>query len=102
MTALNTVPTVGTSHGTISGELLDALIEAVVFPPNPQARSGLICSLVQEICATVEWRHEGDAPLDRASHEELAGIRRLVDAAHEHHRRMAAFGSGDDDEREDM
>jgi hypothetical protein len=98
LTALHTVPRVDTRHRAISGELLDALIEAVVFPPHPRARSGLICSVMQEICAAVAWRQEGDA-LDQAAHEELAGIQRLVDAAHDHHRRMAAFGLKHEDIR---
>ena len=92
MSAQTTVSWTDTGHPTLAGELLDALIEAVVFAPDPRARSAVVCSLLQEIGTTVEWRQEDDVddPWDQA---ELSSIRLLVKAAHDHHLRMSGVQS---------
>ena len=95
MTTATIVPRTTYPHTTVSGELLDALVEAVVLPPDPRARSAVIWRLVREMCDTVEWLHERDTGLGRATDEELASIRRLASAAYDHRLRLAAFGSAD-------
>jgi hypothetical protein len=95
MTIETIVPRTAYPHTTIPGELLDALVEAVVLPPDPRARSAVIWRLVQEICDTVEWRYGRDRRFGRATDAELASIRRLAGAARDHRRCMDAFGSGD-------
>jgi hypothetical protein len=80
----------------LPGELVDALIEVVVRPRDSHARSCVVCSLVQEICASVEWLHFSD---DDASHrqedatEELVSLRQVAAAAQDHRSRMAPGGS---------
>ena len=94
MTAETTVPvTDGLPSPAISGELVDALIEAVVIPPHPRARSAVICGLVQEMFAAVGWRHDDDEGFDHAAEEEVASMRRLVRAAHDHYLSMTALAS---------
>ena len=79
----------------VSGEVIDALIEAVVLPPDPQARAVVISSLIGEMCAAVEWLHGSDTtPADRAD-DERASIRRLAAAAHDHRQRMSVVASSD-------
>lgn len=82
------------SHPTVTGELIDALIEAVVLPPDPQTRSEVICDLVQEISDAVEWQYPTDTVLDDAAHGELKSIRQVALAAHDHQRRMNAATAG--------
>jgi hypothetical protein len=95
MTTESVVPRTPYPYTTIPGELLDALVEAVVLPVDPRARSAVIWRLVQEMCDTVEWRHGRDKKFGRATDEELASIRRLASAARDHRRCMADFGSDD-------
>ena len=95
MTTERVVPRTPYPYTTIPGELLDALVEAVVLPIDPRARSAVIWRLVQEMCDTVEWRHERDQQYGRATEAELASIRRLARAARDHRRCMAVFGSDD-------
>jgi len=95
MTTEIIVPRTAYPYTTIPAELLDALVEAVVLPPDPRARSVVIWRLVQEICDTVEWRHGRDKRFGRAADAELASIRRLAGAARDHRRCMDALGSGD-------
>ena len=78
----------------VPAELLDALVEAVVFSPDPRARSAVICSLVQEMCAAVRWLHGGDTTFDDAADVELASISQVAAAAQNHHWRMSFLGSG--------
>jgi hypothetical protein len=96
MTTEATVSRTADPHTIVSGELVDALIEAVVLPSDPRARSVVICSLVQEMCASVEWLRGSDIGLGRATEAEVSSIRRLGSAAHDHRMRMAAFGAGAD------
>ena len=93
MTTTTIVPRTTYPHTTVSGDLLDALVEAVVLPPDPRARSAVTWRLIREMCETVEWLHERNKGSGRATDEELASIRQLARAADEHRLRMAAFGS---------
>ena len=94
------IPRTPYPYTAIPGELLDALVEAVVLPADPRARSAIIWRLVKEMCDTVEWRHERDKQFGRAADAELASIRRLAGAARDHRRCMAAFGADDTNIRE--
>lgn len=82
------------SHHSVTGELIDALLEAVVVPPDPQARSAVICDLVQEISTAVEWQYPAETVLDDAAHDELVSIRQVAVAARDHHGRMTAAAAG--------
>ena len=94
MTRLPTFASSDVSRVVVPAELLDALVEAVVFSPDPQVRSAIICSLVREMCAAVEWLHGGDTTFDAAANVELASIGRLAAAARDHHWRMSLLGAG--------
>ncbi len=93
MTRASTLASSIDSQVVIPAELLDALVEAVVFSPDPQARSAVIRSLVREMCAAVEWLH-GGATLGDVVDVELASIGRLAAAAQDHHWRMSLLGAG--------
>jgi hypothetical protein len=84
----------GESQVVVPAELLDALVEAVVFSPDPRARSAVIRSLVHEMCAAVRWLHGGDTTFDDAADVELASISQLAAAAQDHHWRMSLLGAG--------
>ena len=43
------------ADGIVRGVLLDAVTEQLVHARGPAARAEIICELVQEMCATVEW-----------------------------------------------
>jgi hypothetical protein len=74
------------SPALVAGELIDALIEAVVLPPDGRARAAVISCVVQEMCAAVQWLHSPDISLGggEATEDELAGLRQLATAAREH------------------
>jgi hypothetical protein len=59
----------------VTGELMDALIEAVLLSKDPHARSAVIWKLVDEICVAVEWLHASDDGVDEAANEELLSLR---------------------------
>ena len=81
------------SRGLLAGELIDSLIEAVVLPTDPLARSAVISELLHELFAAVDWLH-GTATLpDDSVAEETASLRQLVVAAQDHERRMRALCS---------
>jgi hypothetical protein len=63
---------------------LDAIVEAVALPRDPWARSAVVCSLVNQMCAAVGWLHEPDTPLANATDVELASIGQLAKAAQDH------------------
>lgn len=63
--------------------LVDALAEAVAFRPDPTSRAAVICDLVSEVSATLQWRHGYDR-----SHDELASFGPVVAAAQQHRDRM--------------
>jgi hypothetical protein len=72
----------------ISGVLQDALVEALVVPPDPCARSAVICTLIQEMCSIVDCLRGDETVEGRATEHELTSIRQVADAAHDHHIRM--------------
>jgi hypothetical protein len=78
----------------VPAEVLDALVEAVVFAPDPRARSAVIRSLVHEMCGAVRWLHSGDSTFNDAADVELASLSQLAAAAHDHHRRMSLLSAG--------
>lgn len=82
------------SHVVVAGELLDALIEAVVLPPDPRVRAAVIVSLVKEMCAALAWRCGSDASLGQATDAELVSVQRLVTAAQDHHIPVCFSGVG--------
>jgi hypothetical protein len=72
----------------ISGELLDALVEAMVLPPDPRARSAVICTVVQQMCSTVTCLQASETGQGRATAQELTSMRQLARAAYDHRLRM--------------
>ena len=98
MTAASVRKRINGSRGTVSGEFVDLLIEAVVLARGPLARSAVICDLLDELCNAVDWLHE-TAPPSNVSAAEAASLRQLVVAAQDHQLRMRklsndAFGYG--------
>ena len=91
MTRLSTFASSAEFQVVVPAELLDALVEAVVFSPDPQARAAVIRSLVHEMCAAVVWLHSGDTTVDDAVNVELASISQLAAAAKDHHWRMSSI-----------
>lgn len=72
-------------------DLIDALIEAVVLPPDPPARAAAISSLVYEMCLAIEWLHATETAQDRAGELEVLSVRRLAAAVEDHQARMNAL-----------
>ena len=87
MTAESPFPGLADSDTTLPGELIDALIEVVVIPPDPRSRSVVIGDLVHEICAALEWSRCSDSTQDDAPDDELVSIQQLTTAAQNHQRR---------------
>jgi hypothetical protein len=52
----------------------------------------VICGLVREMCAAVEWLYGSDLAADQDTVDELISFRGLAAAAQDHHRRMSALG----------
>jgi hypothetical protein len=73
------------SFDTLPGALIDQLAEAVMFPPDPHARSVAIARLAAEIFETIRWLHGSDPDND-----ELASLYRVLAEAYAHRARMAA------------
>lgn len=78
--------------GIVHGELLDAIIEAVVRAGDPAARAAVVNELVHEMCATLEWLHDSDPELGGSPAEELLSIARLSRAARDHQQQMVEGG----------
>jgi hypothetical protein len=93
MTASSVSSTISGSHGLLTGDLIDLLIEAVVLPTDPVARSAVICELLNEVCDAVDWLHGAAAVLDDSVAQETASLRQLVVAAQDHRQRMRALGT---------
>lgn len=88
---INTVSTFGGPDDpsvVVAGELLDAVVKAVVTPPDPRARSAVIGILVHTMFAAVGWLHDSDTTPDDASNDELASVGQLATAAQDHQLRM--------------
>jgi hypothetical protein len=77
----------------VAGELIDGLIEAVVLPRNPRARSAVIYNLVHEMCVAVEWLNASYPQLDGANDDELLSLRQVGLAAKDHHERMRTLST---------
>ena len=93
MTAVTTSIRVPDSDSLLSGELIDSLIEAVVLPPDALVRAARVCTLVDELCAALEWLHGSETTLSCTAGIELSSLRQLVAAAQDHQRRMrTSFG----------
>jgi hypothetical protein len=88
MTAMSSSFASVDSGSLIAGELIDAVIEAVVLPPGPQARAAVICGLVHEMCAAVEWLPSGTSPYAEAAGDERVSLRQVAAAADRHLERM--------------
>jgi hypothetical protein len=93
MTAASVTSSISGSRGLLAGELVDSLIEAVVLPPDPLARSAVVCDLINELCDAVDWLHATE-PQSNGSPEETASLRELVIAAHDHQLRMRTLCNG--------
>lgn len=86
MTASTALRPLATLHTTISGELLDGLVEALALPPDQRARSAVICALIQQMCSTVECL--GGSETGQGTEQELTSMRQLAKAAFDHRLRM--------------
>lgn len=75
-----------------SGELIDSLIESVVFPHGPLVRAAAICDLLGNVSDAVEWLHDTETALDAPS-AEATSLRQLMAAAQDHQRRMGLPGA---------
>ena len=82
------------SRGLLAGELIDSLIEAVVLPADPLARSAVVCDLIKELCDAVVWLHAAAPQPEDSLVEETASLRQLVVAAHDHQLRMRTLCNG--------
>jgi hypothetical protein len=89
---MNTITTfVGSTEPpvVVAGEVLEALVRAVTTPPDPGARSAVICSLVHTMFAAVSWLQSSDTTLDDATNDELASLGQVATAAQDHQLRMS-------------
>jgi hypothetical protein len=91
MTETSTVNGSATAGALIPGELVDLLIESVVRPHDPLDRAAVICNLLGELCAAVEWLHDPELTLDDADGREVASLRQLIAAGQDHRRRMTTL-----------
>ena len=93
MTAMSPAFVFSDSQVSVAGTLIDALLEAVVLPPDGRTRAAVICSVVQEMCAAVEWLSSPDlSPDGQPTEDELAGLRDIAAAARDHRDRMILGG----------
>ncbi|HEU4544869.1 MAG TPA: ANTAR domain-containing protein, partial [Microlunatus sp.] len=77
-----------TDHRVVASELLDALSEAMVMGPGDAAgRAEVMCAVVEEMRASLEWLNDAD------TREELRSLQPAVAATHEHLRRMLRLTS---------
>ena len=91
MTAASVGSSISGSPGRLTGELIDSLIEAVVIPTDPLARSAVICELLNEVRDAVDWLHGAETLPDDPVAAENLSLRQLVGAAQDHQRRMRAL-----------
>ena len=85
MTALSSRPARSPVSLALPGDLVDQIAEALVFSPDPHARSVVIANLTAEMFETARWLHGPDP--DPA---ELASLYRILAEAYAHRSRMAA------------
>jgi hypothetical protein len=93
MTASSTVNRSAAASAQVHGELIDLLIESVVLPQDPVARAAVVCDLLGEMCAAVEWLHGPELTIDGAADGEVASLRQLLAAGRDHHQRMRTLGA---------
>ena len=94
MTEISTVNGSATANALIPGELADLLDESVVLTQDPFVRAAVICNLLGEVCAAVEWLHGPEPTLDDAAGREVASLRQLIAAGKDHQRRMTTLAMG--------
>ena len=92
MTTISTVHRSAAARAQVHGELVDLLIESVVLPQDPVARAAVICNLLSEMCAAVEWLHGPELSIDGMAGGEVASLRQLLAAGRDHHQRMKTLG----------
>jgi hypothetical protein len=76
------------SAAVLGGEVIDALAEAVLSPPDPLARAVAIGNVVRELYDTLQWLHGADG-----GNEEVRSLLRVVEEAQQHQLRMNALGA---------
>ena len=94
MTEISTVNGSATANALIPGELADLLIESMLRPHDPPDRAAVICNLLGELCAAVEWLHGPEYTLDDTAVREVASLRQLLAAGQDHRRRMSTPAVG--------
>lgn len=72
----------------LGGEVIDALAEAVLAPPDPLARAVAIGNVVRELYDTLHWLHGADV-----GNEEVRSLLRVVEEAQQHQLRMNALAA---------
>jgi hypothetical protein len=86
MTVVSNRPAVASrTREALPAGLIDQVAEAVVFAPDPHARSLVIADLAAEVFETIRWLH-GPHP----DPDELASLYRVLAEAYAHRSRMAA------------
>ena len=73
----------------LSGQLVDAVVEAVLRLPDAHARSAAMSSLVGEVCAAVFRRYQDNPSRPATAEVELASARQVAAAAQSHAWRMS-------------
>ncbi len=76
------------ARAVIPAEIVDAITGSIVLRTSAAARADVICSLVEEMYASVEWMHQSQGP----GHE-LHGLRDALLAVREHRRRLTEPGT---------
>lgn len=94
MTEISTVNGSATANALIPGELADLLDESVVLTQGPLDRAAVICDLLGELCAAVEWLHGPEPAPNDAAGREVASLRQLIAASQDHQRRMTTLAVG--------
>jgi uncharacterized protein YkwD len=81
-------------ESTADAQLIDAVAEAVVTPPDREARAAVLNDLVQEIDEVVKWRHAEESDV-----AEVESLETVVQAAAQHLARMHDATEESDQER---
>ena len=93
MTAVSRLEGTSSTRALAPGSLIDSLIESVVLPYDPLARSAVICDLVSELCAAVERLHGDETTIVDPVNPEVVSLRQLMVAAEDHQRPMKTFSA---------
>lgn len=88
--SLSTVSDVSESHpsNVLSGALIDAITDAVVWTPDPVARARVICSLIREMYEIAAGLSSSDP-----SCSSLADLCQVLSAAEEHQQRIVTHAT---------